>query len=358
VKKGAKRGKPDDLPSAPTFNDNGWRLGEPDLVITFEETHLDGGGPDQFYDLSEPTGLTEDTWLKAVEVMPSNRKVAHHVIIWQRSEKGGQQGWIGAWAAGMEPMEFSKNTGRLLEANGNLIADIHYHPADTPQTDRTSIALHFAENNEVEKELVNLWVVNGSFKIPAGNPNYAARATYTFPQDSYIISMLPHLHYRGKDFTYTARFPDGRKEKLLSVSNYEFAWQTGYELEEPLFVPAGTRIDCVAHWDNSADNPNNPDPTKDVTFGNESYDEMMIGFIDYVVKDGVRPPSADKLIVIYAEELATKHSGEVYYTNVHDEEDGDIQYAVSYLPAGSDTGTLHLNNNGSMMEIPDRKSVV
>lgn len=350
VNKGAKQGKPEDLPTAPTFDDDGWRLGEPDLVITFDEVDLDAGGPDQFYDLEASTGLTEDTWLQSVEVQPSNRKVAHHVIIWQQGNADQQRGWVGAWAAGMEPMRFPDNTGRLLTAGSSLVADMHYHPIDTAQTDQTSIGLYFAEDNKVEKELVNLWVQNPNFKIPAGNPNFAARATYTFLQDSYVINLLPHLHYRGKDFNYTARFPDGRKEKLLSVSKYDFNWQTSYELEEPLFVPKGTRIDCIAHWDNSADNPNNPDPTKDVTFGNESYDEMMIGFIDYVVKDGISPPSASELFEVYAQNLAERYPGEVYYTNVYDEADDSVQYTVSYLPTASDTGVLHLNANGTFLE--------
>lgn len=350
VDKGAKQGKPEDLPTAPTFDDAGWRLGEPDLVVEFDEVSLDAGGPDQFYDLTAPTGLTEDKWLRGVEVRPSNRKVAHHVIVWQGGED--TRGWIGAWAAGMEPMEFPSKTGRMLKAGTEIVADMHYHPIDTPSKDQTKIALYFAENDAVEKELVNLWVQNPTFKIPAGAPNYAARASYTFLQDSYIHSMLPHLHYRGKDFTYTARFPDGRKEKLLSVSDYDFNWQTGYELTEPLFVPKGTRIDCVAHWDNSADNPNNPDPTRDVTFGNESFDEMMIGFIDYTVKDGVGPAPMSEIAKAYAEELAKKFPGDVYTTDVYDEEDGDTQYVISHLPKSSSSGSIHIDMNGTFLAAP------
>ena len=352
VKSGAKQGNPEDLPQAPEFGSDGWRLGEPDLALQFKEISLDGGGPDQFYDLKAETGLTEDTWIQSVEVRPSNRRVAHHVIVWQEGAGSQDRGWIGAWAAGMEPMQFPEGTGRLVTAGSSLIGDMHYHPADTPQLDQTTLGLYFAENNAVEKELVNLWVQNPTFKIPAGDANYVARANYTFPQDSYILTLLPHMHYRGKDFTYTARFPDGRKEQLLSVSKYDFNWQTGYELAEPLFVPKGTRIDCVAHWDNSADNPNNPDPTRDVTFGNESYDEMMIGFVDYIVKDGVRPPSSSDLMAAYAVELAEKNPGEVYQISIKDEEDGDEQHFVIRLPANGTAGSLRIGLQGTFLDVP------
>ncbi|HUP24788.1 MAG TPA: hypothetical protein VNB06_17855 [Thermoanaerobaculia bacterium] len=121
---------------------------------------------------------------------------------------------------------------------------------------------------EPAKELINLWVQSSSFKIPAGAADHVVKASFTFPQDAMVYGMLPHMHYRGKQFTYTATFPDGRSETLLHVPAYDFNWQTVYELENPLSVPKGTRIDCEARYDNSTANPVNPDPTKDVTFGN------------------------------------------------------------------------------------------
>ncbi len=148
--------------------------------------------------------------------------------------------------------------------------------------------MYFSDDAEIQKEVINLWIANQSFSIPAGNPSYKARSSFTFPQDSEILSFLPHMHYRGKSFTYTAKYPDGRSETLMSVSNYDFNWQTQYMLKEPISVPKGTRVDCVAEWDNSANNPRNPDPTRTVTNGEQSFDEMMIGFVDYIVKDGGR----------------------------------------------------------------------
>jgi hypothetical protein len=120
-------------------------------VLNLDEVQLDAGDPDQFYDFEAPTGLTEDTWLQSVEVHPRNRTVAHHVILWQGGDNEGQRGWIGAWAAGMDPMKFPAKTGRQLKAGSKIIGDMHYHPADTPQTDQTSVGLFFLRAIQLKK---------------------------------------------------------------------------------------------------------------------------------------------------------------------------------------------------------------
>jgi hypothetical protein len=212
-------------------------------------------------------------------------------------------------------MVFPEGTARLLKKGSRLIANMHYHPTDEATTDETTIGVHFFDG-QPEKELINLWVQNSSFKIPAGADNHEVRSTYTFRQDSVVHALLPHMHYRGKDFTYTATYPDGRSEILLKVPAYDFNWQTLYEEAKPLEMPAGTRIDCVAHYDNSTKNKANPDPTKDVTFGNESFDEMMIGFVDYTVKDGLRPLSAEERLTRIRADLVSAHPGEVFTVRV------------------------------------------
>ena len=293
-----------------------WRLGDPDLAVKFEAVELPAGGADQFRDLERSLPLTEDRWVGAVEVSPGDRRVVHHIIIYVLEEgQNAPNGWLGAWAAGMDPMVFPAGTGRLLKKGSRLVANMHYHPTDEPARDETTIGVHFLDG-QPDKELINLWVQNNDFKIPAGAGNHEVRSTYTFRQDSVVHALLPHMHYRGKDFTYTATYPDGRSEILLKVPAYDFNWQTLYEESKPLEIPAGTRIDCVAHYDNSTRNRANPDPTKDVTFGNQSFDEMMIGFVDYTVKEGLRPISAEERLTRIREELGRAHPGEVFGVRV------------------------------------------
>ena len=153
---------------------------------------------------------------------------------------------------------------------------------------------------------------NDEFEIPAGAPNHEVVSNYKFWQSGKIMGLIPHMHYRGKDFKFTAYYPDGRQEVLLSVPRWDFNWQTNYELAQPLSVPAGTRIECVAHYDNSPDNPVNPDPTRNVPFGLESYDEMMIGFVDFVVDEGVRLKEPQEIRTELLHQLGRTHPGEVY----------------------------------------------
>jgi hypothetical protein len=159
--------------------------------------------------------------------------------------------------------------------------------------DRTSIGLIFArERPKVILRGGN--ALNARFVIPPGDPNYEVRSTTTFKEDAYLYSMMPHMHVRGKDFTYTAVYPDGRSEVVLYVPKYNFDWQLDYELKKPLFVPKGTRLDCVAHFDNSTGNRFNPDPTKEVRWGDQTWEEMMIGWYTTItyLDPALRPDTA------------------------------------------------------------------
>ncbi len=334
IQAGTPQGDPSDLPEAPEFQDAEWRLGEPDYIVEFGEISVPAGGPDQFHALTAKTDFPEDKWITAIEIKPSSRKVVHHVILWQGAiggTSGETNGWLSAWAAGAEPDVFPEGTGRLLKKGADIVGDMHYHPADTSETDRTQVGFHFAESADIEKELINLWVMNAEFEIPAGDPNYEARSTFQFAQDSHILGLAPHLHYRGKDFAYTVTYPDGKTEELLKVSKYDFNWQTNYLFEKPIAAPKGTRIDCVAHWDNSANNPANPDPTKNISFGPQSYDEMMIGFVDYIVDEGVRPKPTDPMLAKVAE-LVAKDAGNVFTIQVPQGPNDEMQLNAVHVP--------------------------
>jgi hypothetical protein len=338
VNAGAPQGNPKDLPASPIYSTNEWSLGDPDLVVTFDNFDVPGGGPDLFHDHIVQTPLKEDKWITDIEILPGASEVVHHVILWKGQQGGGNpQGWVGAWAAGATPMQFPDGVGRKLEEGSTLRGDMHYHPADEDFSDSTRVGFHFADG-DVEKELVNLWVMNAEFVIPPGADNHEVKSRYTFGEDSHLISLTPHMHYRGKDFVYTASYPDGTSKELLKVSKYDFAWQTEYRFEDPESMPKGTRIDCVAHFDNSEGNAANPDPSKTLTFGTDSYDEMMIGFIDYIVDDGMSPKAIADPIEQKIADLVDMHSGFVYSLKVPLDASKGMQKTAIVMPREGDGG--------------------
>ena len=339
IDSGMKKGDPADLPPVPKFADGEWKLGIPDLIISLPEVTIAADGPDVFKDLSAKMDLKEDRWLTAIEVLPSNNSVAHHVIAYQTQGGVFQEnlmgGWLGVWAAGLEPLAFPKGTGRLVKKGHGVIGDMHYHPTEFKGVDQTRFGLYFADSpDDIEKELVNVWIMNVGFRIPAGAGNHEVRAEKLFSQSGKITAFFPHMHYRGKDFSYTAVYPDGKEELLLLVEKYDFNWQTNYLLKEPISIPAGTVVKCVAHYDNSTDNKDNPDPTIDITFGNESYDEMMIGFLDFIVDEGIRPESPEVIKARIIKETMIAHPYDTYSVYFRNPKD----LSVVYLPRDGQDG--------------------
>lgn len=337
IDSGMKKGDPADLPPMPEFSDGKWQLGEPDMIVTLPEITIPGDSPDVFEDLLVKLNLKEDRWLTAIEVLPGNTNVVHHVIVYQTRgfTVDPMGGWLGAWAAGMQPMAFPEGTGRLLRKGHGIIGDMHYHPTEFKEVDQTKFGLYFADSpDDIKKELVNVWIMNAGFRIPAGAKNHEVRSQKLFRQSGSILSFSPHMHYRGKDFNYTAKYPDGTEELLLQVENYDFGWQTIYKLKEPIHIPAGTIVECVAHFDNSTDNKDNPDPTIDITFGTDSYDEMMIGFLDFIVDDGVRPESTEALKARITKETETAHPNDTYSVYFRSPKDP----TVLYLPRDGQNG--------------------
>jgi hypothetical protein len=159
---------------------------------------------------------------------------------------------------------------------------MHYTPTGKEETDRSQLGLIFYKGKDPPQHNIQTHGVgNHRFLIPAGEANYQVESGFTLPRDATILSFMPHMHLRGKDFTYRATYPDGRIETLLSVPRFDFSWQSTYRLAEPLHLPKGTRINCTAHYDNSADNPANPDPKKSIRWGDQTWDEMMIGYVDF-----------------------------------------------------------------------------
>jgi hypothetical protein len=186
-----------------------------------------------------------------------------------------------AFAPGELPAVFAADTAKKVPKGARLLFQMHYTPNGVAQKDRSCVGLVFAKKPP-KHEVRTRAITQNRFVIPPGADNYEVRSATTFNQGARLLSLMPHMHLRGKDFSYRVIFPDGRSDLLLRVPRYDFNWQSHYRLREPLDLPAGTRIECTAHFDNSAANPNNPDPTKVVHWGDQTWEEMMIGFADYV----------------------------------------------------------------------------
>jgi len=277
VDAGALKGDDKDLPPTPKFTE-GWAIGEPDLVLSMREEYsvpADGVVPYLYFRI--PTNFTEDRWVQAVEIKPGDQRVVHHVIATLEDAQRKRVGGLGGITPNKRAIISPPGSARLVKAGAVIVLQMHYTTVGVATKDRTSVGLIFAK----ERPKIVLGggnAMNTRFVIPAGAPNHEVRASKTFEEDVYLYSMMPHMHVRGKDFTYTAVYPDGRSEIILHVPKYNFDWQLDYELKKPLFLPKGTRLECVAHFDNSAKNKFNPDPTKDVRWGDQTWEEMMIGW--------------------------------------------------------------------------------
>jgi hypothetical protein len=344
VAAGAPEGDPKDLPAAPQYAD-GWMIGQPDVVLPMREDYpIPASGTVAYQYFEVPTNFTEDKWVQAFEVRPGNRKVVHHVIVYARPPEpaapapaasasgarparrapvftfaddmdipAGQTGGpdlppgqrkplgsndrpapktlgpsIGAYVPGEASRVYPLDTAARLVAGSTLIFQMHYTTTGKATTDRTSIGLIFAKTPP-RTELRGTALINGNFRIPAGAADYRVDATMTINRDVTLWGMLPHTHVRGKRWSYEATFPDGRKETLLSVPNYDFDWQTDYVFKQPLKLPRGTTLHATAWYDNSPNNKSNPDPAQEVWWGDQTWEEMMFTGLTYSIDPAPAP---------------------------------------------------------------------
>ena len=291
VSAGAPEGDPKLRKPLPQFAE-GWAIGKPDAVIDIEadfEIPASGTVPYKYFRVE--TKFTEDKWIEAAEIRPGVRSAIHHVIVFVRDANGKVADFndggdlLAGFAPGEQPLVFEKGTAKLVKAGSVFQFQMHYTPDGKPHKDRTYIGLKFAKEPPVNRAITGrAW--NTSFKIPAGAEAHEVKSSWTFKQDVALQNLMPHMHLRGKDFKYTLVYPDGREEVLLSVPKYDFNWQLAYEFAKPIIVPKGARIDCVAHFDNSANNKYNPDPSKEVRWGDQTWEEMMIGWFNFTVPAG------------------------------------------------------------------------
>jgi hypothetical protein len=299
---GAPQGDPKDAPEPLQFLE-GWRIPKPDVVIEMPNAfHVPASGVLDLQHIVVPSRFTEDRWVQCAEVRPGNPALVHHIVVFtrepgsawlkdakigvpfdpskkhKRKKDDGVPGeGVAGYTPGAFPMQLQLGQAILIKAGSDIVFQMHYTTNGKPGTDRSRLGLVFAPGPPKQR-VAGLAAYNDDLKIPAGDPNYRVDSVFDLGAEVMLTGMQPHMHYRGKDFEFRAIYPNGQTETLLRVLNYNFSWQLSYDLAKPILLPKGTRIQCTAHFDNSANNPNNPDPAKDVTWGDQSFDEMMIGF--------------------------------------------------------------------------------
>ncbi len=314
VQNGAPQGDLADLPE-PLSYPEGWQMGEPDAVYKMSDepfTVPADGSIDYQYFTVDP-GWEEDRWMCGSECLIDNRAVVHHIFVFalppgspvpdfRAAEEGRGSGEFNPGSGGIEliagaapgtpPWTFAEGMATHLKAGTKLIFQMHYTPNGVESTDCTSVGFKFCDPSTVKHDVKMSMTINFGFKIPAGAHNHPVEASKTFHKDTLLLTFAPHMHLRGKAFRYDLRYPDGHVETLLDVPQYDFNWQTIYMLAEPKLAPAGSQLYCLAHFDNSEDNLANPDPTSDVYWGDQTWEEMMIGW--YSESEDVDPTDFDK----------------------------------------------------------------
>ncbi|HEY2784710.1 MAG TPA: redoxin domain-containing protein [Fimbriiglobus sp.] len=303
IERGCPEGNPADAPEPRPFV-TGWRLPRtPELVlkmnkpITVPAQYLGGliGMPYQYVLAGDP--FPEDTWIEGVEVRPEYRAVVHHIIAFilppgqtlhdlARETNFGEL-MLGAYVPGDQPTVLPKGYAKKIPKGCRVLFEMHYTPNGKAGKDRSMVGV-LVSKTPPKHEVSSIAVMNHRFNIPPGAANYRVKSVQEFPEESVILSLTPHMHLRGKSFRFELVTPGpGGKETrqtLLNVPKYDFNWQVQYELAEPVTIPAGGRVECFATYDNSTGNPFNPDPAKRVRWGNQTYEEMMIGFVEYYRK--------------------------------------------------------------------------
>lgn len=336
VDQGAKEGNPKEMPPTPTYAE-GWHIGKPDVVFDIGQDYVVKSSiADQYIYFTVPTNFKEGHWVRAVELQPGNRKVVHHAHVSivspdgpkkaSRSPKEGPtfadytfatgdglrhmkpgspvvndacsysgppidrlhiagEGALGSYLPGMPPDSYREGSAKWIPVGAKLRFQVHYHgdgsTTEKPQTDRTRVGLIFA-SEPPRHPMRRMDIDNDYFSIGAGSPDQEVKQCATFDSDSLLLSLTPHMHFRGKDARFEIQRPGEKAETVLFVPKYDFNWQLKYTLQDPVYVPKGTRVIITFHYDNSANNAENPDPKRVIRWGEPSAEEMMSGWIDYI----------------------------------------------------------------------------
>jgi hypothetical protein len=255
----------------------------PDLVLKSAELELPASGDIPYKYVVLPYVFTEETWIQAAQILPGNARVLHHANMAFGNLTDGvkESNFVTGYVPGGEPMTLDDGLAFRIPAGSVLGLQIHFVATGKPEMCRVSVGLRYPRA-VVQKRLRHVQLADTMFAIPPGAPAHKVSATRVLDCDAVGVGLFSHMHLRGKDMTFTARVPDGKAETLLVIPNYSFSWQVPYRWEPgQKRWPKGTKLDCVAHFDNSPFNPYNPDPKATVRFGQQTHEEMMYGFFFY-----------------------------------------------------------------------------
>lgn len=293
----------------------GWVIGKPDVVIEMPEVfHVPASGTVDYHYVVLPTNFTKDTWIQSAETRPQDRSVNHHIIAFLREpgskwfrdavpgkvfvptkgSDGGTGEFLAGYAPGTVPDIMKPGQGKLIKAGSDIILQLHWTTNGKATDDKAKLGLILSKETP-KVRVTTLQAGNFKFEIPPGAENHPVDGKMTLHAETTLEALVPHMHVRGKAFAMQIKLPDGTVKELLKVPAYDFNWQLTYELQEPIKLPAGTQVLATGWFDNSPNNKHNPDPTKTVRFGEQSWEEMMIGFfsvsfpVETSLMDIVRP---------------------------------------------------------------------
>lgn len=312
VADGAPKGDDSDMPAEKEFV-SGWQLpSEPDLVLNIspEPYEVKANGYLRYEYFTVDTGLNEDKWISAIQILPGNHRVVHHVLAFEVlpgqkfDSRDAVDGFLGGYVPGLFTHPFPEGMAKRLRKGAKIVFQVHYTPIGSPQTDQSKIGIVFADPDTITHEVITTSCFQPRIKIPPHDPAYKSEADSHWPLGgSSLLGMMPHMHLRGKAFRFEASYPNGAREVLLDVPRYDFNWQHSYRMAKPKSLHEGTRIHAFAEFDNSKDNVHNPDPKQTVRWGDQTDEEMMIGYFDIAVPIDDEVRSLSKKAVVSAEML-------------------------------------------------------
>jgi hypothetical protein len=296
IEAGAPRGKGGDPLTKVKPDGNEWKMGKPDVIIDIPAYTVAATGIIEYQCPEVKNPIGRDVWIRGLEVHVGDKSVVHHIIVNNPSDKPSQQratseggggrtfcnapGNLGGFAPGLQPISFPADTGVLFPKEANFVFQVHYTANGKEATDHSQVGLYFHKTPPKFPLRMNV-LGDNRFVIPPGAKDHTVTQTREVKRDMLVYDIMPHSHVRGKASRMTAIFPDGREQILLNVPRYDFNWQTGYVLKAPILIPKGSKLIWDMTWDNSLQNPANPDATQAVKWGDQTWEEMGLGFFRY-----------------------------------------------------------------------------